>query len=93
MEDSTYWAERYVEAVRALNAMKMFKINVQHSTVDVGWSQGSACGGYKELSAAISAVVSDRWNELRDEAVARAEAQVQLARKQLSNTLRSTDAK
>lgn len=84
-------ADQYSRAVYTLDAMKLFGINVQHSRVDVGWQQGSATAGYKELAAAISEVVSDRWDELRNEAIARAEKKVEQAHENLVTGLTETD--
>lgn len=84
-------AKNYSSAVYALEAMKLFACNVRGSRVDVGWSQGSATAGYKELAAAISEVVSERWDELRNEAIARAEKEVERAHEQLVAGLTETD--
>lgn len=52
--------------------------------VDVTWSWGSSCVGYKELRAAIRKLVDAQWTELAVKAIEAQEAKVQLLRAQVA---------
>lgn len=80
-------AENYATRARYLDTLRSFDFNVQHSDVRVTWTNGSSCNGYKELSEAISVVVSEGWNALKAEAVRRAEANLAEALEQLQSAV------
>lgn len=68
-------------AIEGYELLKSFDFNVAGgSDVRVEWRLGASCSGYKEMAAAISAIVGERYAELRAEAMSRAAAKIQAAR-------------
>src|SRR5689334_2112824 len=73
-------------AIEQYELLKGFDFKVAGgSDVRVEWRLGASCPGYKEMAAAISEVVSERYEELRGEAMSRAAAKIQAARIELED--------
>jgi hypothetical protein len=69
-----------------LEAMEGFKSNnfdIAPRAAKVSWSDGSATTGYEELARAMSTIVTQRFMEIRDEAVTRQREVVGAIRAQL----------
>lgn len=79
-----FLAQKLANVIVALRALECFDTSAMGDTsTRVTWVRGSSLGGYKELSEAISVIVSERWNELRDEALTRARKRVDDVRAEL----------
>ena len=86
--DQAWKAERLAYALRQLEAMKEFAHPADFDeSLQVTWVRGSATGGYKELSKAMSSIVSARWSELRDAAINAAQRAVDDAREEVRLSL------
>lgn len=76
-------------AIEKVEALKSFPVSAQFSETDLSWNCGSALTGYHELRKAMAEIVSERWCEIRDEAIRRAEAELERARSAMRATLRT----
>jgi hypothetical protein len=73
------------EAIDHVEMLKLFTYQVQfQDDVRVTWGTGASCSGYKEMSLAISRIVSEGFDALRTEAITRAEAFIETRRKELA---------
>lgn len=84
-------AYELTRAINEVEALKLFPICAENCEMFLTWSNGSALGGYKELSAAMSIIVSERWSEIRDEAIRRAEVRLEKAREGMRSALPTAD--
>lgn len=88
--DEAYFARRLADAVKDLERLELFQCSAQFDdSLRVTWGSGSALGGYEEMSRAVSVIVSEGWNALRDEAISRAAKKVDAARAELLAALES----
>jgi hypothetical protein len=79
-------AHDYVRAAENLQQMKSFDLD-NCGKLQVGWDFGSSTNGYRELAIGIAALVSERWQQLRDEAIANASAKLKEAEENLRKAL------
>lgn len=87
MSEEAHAARDLAEAIEHLETLRLFDMNVQGCEMRLTWSNGSALGGYSELSQAISEIVSEGWYALKLEAIRRAEWRVDQARQKLRSAL------
>lgn len=77
------------QALDFLEALNGFDYQVRLDEIKVDWITGRSCNGFKEMSAAIAEVVSERYQGLRLEAIAKAEKRVAELRRQLAEAVPS----
>jgi hypothetical protein len=87
MTEELHAAWRLAEAINKVDALKAFSINAGLTEMDLSWGCGNATTGYKELRLAMGQIVSERWTEIRDEAIRRADLELQEARDAMRATL------
>lgn len=91
MSNAIHAAHELIRASDHLHKLKMFNSNcgsqVQGSGIRVEWHFGAAMPGYKELAHDIGVIVSERWCDLRDEAIRRAEGRAEAAHQEMRAAL------
>lgn len=81
-------ARQFAEALDDLEAMRGFMAGPRRvPKVDVTWDWGSSMTGYDQVRKAVSAIVSQRFDEIGREAVRRQEALVESMRAKLNAEL------
>jgi hypothetical protein len=90
--DEAWKAERLARALRQMEALKMYNCPADFDeSMHLTWTRGSATGGYKELSDAMSAIVAARWSELRDAAIAACQKSIDDVREELRASLQGAE--